>query len=85
MSERAVSSVNNLSYGIRGTATLNGTTSVVVSNTAVTSTSTILLTISVGAGTPASPYVVSRSAGASFTIKSTGASDTSTVNYLIIG
>jgi hypothetical protein len=67
-----------------GTATLNGTTAVVVSTTAVTASSRIFLTINTPGGTPASPYVFARSAGTSFSIKSTGASDTSTVAWLVM-
>ena len=67
----------------QGTATLNGTTAVVVSNTSVTASSRIFLTINTPGGTPGSPYVSARSAGTSFSIKSTGASDTSTVAYEI--
>jgi len=67
----------------QGTAVLNGTTAVVVSNTSVTASSRIFLTINTPGGTPASPYVFARSAGTSFSIKSTGASDTSTVAYEI--
>jgi hypothetical protein len=67
----------------QGTAVLNGTTAVVVANTSVTANSRIFLTINTPGGTPASPYVSARSAGTSFSIKSTGASDTSTVAYLI--
>jgi hypothetical protein len=67
----------------QGTAVLNGTTAVVVANTSVTANSRIFLTINTPGGTPASPYVSAVSAGVSFSIKSTGASDTSTVAYLI--
>ena len=67
-----------------GTATLNGTTAVTVSTTAVTATSRILLTINTPGGTPASPYVFTRTAGTSFQIKSTGASDTSVVAWVIL-
>ena len=67
----------------QGTATLNGTTAVVVSNTSVTASSRIFLTINTPGGTPGSPYVSARTAGTSFSIKSTGASDTSTVAYEI--
>lgn len=67
-----------------GTATLNGTTAVTVSTTAVTATSRIYLTINTPGGTPASPYVFTRTAGTSFQIKSTGASDTSTVAWMIV-
>ena len=67
-----------------GTAVLNGTTAVTVSTTAVTATSRILLTINTPGGTPASPYVFTRTAGTSFQIKSTGASDTSTVVWMLV-
>jgi hypothetical protein len=67
-----------------GTATLNGTTAVTISTTAVTANSRILLTIQAPGGTPASAYVSARTAGTSFQIKSTGASDTSTVAWVIL-
>lgn len=67
-----------------GTATLNGTTAVVVNTTKVTATSRIMLTINTPGGTPASPYVSTRVAGTSFSVKSTGASDTSVVAWHII-
>lgn len=67
-----------------GTATLNGTTAVTVTTSAVTATSRIYLTINTPGGTPASPYVFTRTAGTSFQIKSTGASDTSTVAWHIV-
>jgi len=67
-----------------GTATLNGTTAVVVSTTAVTANSRIFLTILTPGGTVASPYVSAVSAGTSFSVKSTGASDTSVVSWLIV-
>ena len=67
-----------------GTATLNGTTDVTVSTTAVTATSRILLTIQALGGTAGAPYVRTRTAGTSFTIRSTGASDTSTVAWFIV-
>ncbi|MFI6491228.1 glycosyl hydrolase family 28-related protein [Streptomyces sp. NPDC050564] len=68
-----------------GTATLNGTTAVVISTTAVTATSRIFLTIQTpNAGTAASPYVSARTAGTSFSVKSTAAGDASTVAWMII-
>lgn len=68
-----------------GTTTLNGATDVVVNTTAVTANSRILLTIQAqGAGTTGSPFVRTRTAGTSFTIRSTGAGDTSTVAWLIV-
>ena len=47
----------------QGTATLNGTTAVVVSNTSVTSNSRIFLTINSPSGTVGTPYVSATSAG----------------------
>ena len=68
----------------QGTLTLNGVTAVVVSNTSVTANSRIFLTIQVpGGGTTGAPYVSARSAGTSFSVKSTGAGDTSTCAYFI--
>jgi hypothetical protein len=67
-----------------GTATLVGGT-VVVSNTAVTATSIILLTATdIHAGTPGALYVSARTAGTSFTVTSqAGAGDVSTFNYVM--
>jgi hypothetical protein len=67
-----------------GTAVLNGTTAVTITTTAVTASSRIMLTINTPGGTPASPYVFTRTAGTSFQVKSTGASDTSTIAWLIL-
>lgn len=67
-----------------GTATLNGTTNVVIATTAVTATSRIFLQTQVSTATYGAPVVVSRVAGTSFTIKSTTASDTSTVAWVIL-
>lgn len=66
-----------------GTATLNGTTAVVVSNTSVTATSRIFVTTNASGGTVGVPYVDTRSAGTSFSLKSTNAADTSTVAWVI--
>lgn len=80
-------------YGIRigegansyqGTATLNGTTGVTVSTNRVTANSRIYLTIQSPSGTVGTPHVSSRSAGTSFTIKSTQGTDVSTVAWLIV-
>lgn len=70
----------------QGTATLNGTTSVVVSNTSVTANSRIFLTIQSrgSVNPPGSPYVVTRTAAASFSIASTVASDNSVVAFEIL-
>ncbi|QOR55482.1 MAG: hypothetical protein ULS35scaffold63_39 [Phage 33_17] len=68
-----------------GTFTLNGLTNVVISNTSVTANSLILMTIQTAAGvSQGNPEIVSKSAGIGFTAKSTNASDTSLVGYLII-
>lgn len=67
-----------------GTATLNGTTAVVVANTSVTATSRIWAFINLGSGTVGSPYVSARSVGTSFSLKSTTVGDTSTVAWVII-
>lgn len=66
-----------------GTLTANGTTGVTVSTTAVTANSLIFLEIQVPGGTPGTPYIFSRSAGTSFTVKSL-VGDTSTVGWFII-
>jgi len=68
-----------------GTATLNSTTNVVIATTAVTANSKIFLqkATSVGA-TQGTISIVSQTVGTGFTIVSTGAADTSTVNWLII-
>jgi hypothetical protein len=66
-----------------GTAVMNGTTAVVVATTAVTASSRIFVTINTPGGTPGSPYVFTRTAGTSFSLKSQ-ASDTSTVAWLIV-
>lgn len=66
----------------QGTATL-AAGSAVVANTSVTSTSRILLTSNADGGTPGWLRVSARTAGTSFTITSSSASDTSTVAYQI--
>ena len=67
----------------QGLLTCNGTTAVTVANTAVTANSRIFLSIQTPGGTPGSPFVSARTPGTSFAVKSTGASDTSTVAFLI--
>jgi hypothetical protein len=62
-----------------GTATLNGTTGVTVSTTAVTANSRIYLTIQPTTAPVGIPWISAKSAGVSFTIKSTSASDTTVV------
>lgn len=66
----------------QGTATLVAGT-VTVPNTSVTATSRIFLTIQSPGGAVGSPYVSARTAGTSFTITSTSATDTSVVAYEI--
>jgi uncharacterized coiled-coil protein SlyX len=68
-----------------GTAVLDGGTpaSVVVSNSLVTANSIIMLTKQTNAVTPASVSISAKSAG-SFTISSTGVTDTDTVGWFII-
>lgn len=56
---------------------------VTVSTTAVTANSRILLTIQTPGGTVGSVYVNTKTAGTSFQIKSTSATDTSTVAWFI--
>lgn len=69
----------------QGTVTMNGTTAVVVSTTAVTANSRIFLSINTQAGSgPGVPYVSARTAGTSFSVKSTVVGDTSVVAYEII-
>jgi hypothetical protein len=62
-----------------GTVTLNGTTAVTVSTSAVTSNSLVMLTVQPGTPPVGTPYVASVSAGSGFTVKSTSASDTAVV------
>jgi hypothetical protein len=66
-----------------GVATLAGGTAT-VSNTSVTATSRIQLTSQADGGTPGWLRVSTRTAGTSFTITSSSASDTSTVAYFIV-
>ena len=67
-----------------GTVAVNGTSAVTVATTAVTANWRIFLTVQVPGGTVATSYVSSTSAATSFEIKSTGATDSSTVAWLII-
>ncbi|MEU1037688.1 hypothetical protein [Streptomyces sp. NPDC005907] len=66
-----------------GTVTLVAGTAT-VSNTSVTATSRIQLTSQADGGTPGWLRVSARTAGTSFTITSSSASDTSTVAYFIV-
>ena len=64
-----------------GTATLNGTTAVVVTNSSVTANSRINLAMNTPGGTPGAAFVSAVTAGTSFALKSTVNTDTSTVAY----
>lgn len=66
-----------------GTATLNGTTAVTVSTTAVTANSRIYLGYVTPAGTPSAPYVSAKTVGTSFAVKA-GAGDTSLIAWWIV-
>ena len=66
-----------------GTATMNGTTGVTVSTTAVTSSSIILLTYQ-SCSNCGTPYINTKTNLTSFVIMSTNASDVSTIAYQII-
>ena len=67
-----------------GTAVLNGTTAVTVTTTAVSANSRIFLTTNTPGGTLGVPVVVSKTAGTSFTIRSSVAGDVSTVAWMIV-
>jgi hypothetical protein len=66
-----------------GTAVLVGGT-VTVNTTAIGANSVVMLTTQTPGGTVGTPYVSARTAGTSFTITSTSASDTSTVGWRIL-
>ena len=66
-----------------GTVTVNGTNTVQVSDTSVTTKSVVILTVKTPVGTVGPAYVSSTTAGTGFSIKSQSG-DTSTYNYLII-
>ena len=61
---------------IAGKVTLNGTTAVTVSTTAVDANSLVLLTVQPGTAPAGIPYVASITNGTGFTVKSTSGSDT---------
>ena len=65
-----------------GTAALSGGTATVTATT-ITSNSRIILTSQLDGGTPGWVRVSSRSVGASFTITSSSATDTSTIGYVV--
>ena len=62
-----------------GTVTLDGTTAVTVTTTAVDASSLVLLTVQPGTAPVGVPYVASVTSGSGFTVKSTSASDTAVV------
>lgn len=64
---------------IAGTVTLNGTTAVVVTTAAVDANSLVFLTPQPTTAPVGIPYVSAVSAGTSFSVKSTSASDTAVV------
>lgn len=66
-----------------GNAVLVGGT-VTVANTTVTANTVVILTRKTAGGTPGTSFTYTLSAGASFTITSNNALDTSTVSYLLI-
>lgn len=68
-----------------GTLTANGSTAVVVADTAMTANSTVIFTAKTIGGTPAgAPYLSAVTAGTGFSVKA-AAGDTSVYNYMIIG
>lgn len=68
-----------------GTGTLNGTTEVTVSTTAVTANSRVFITVETPGGTVGgAAYVSSRIAGTSFGVKGLVALDTSTFAWVIL-
>jgi hypothetical protein len=62
-----------------GSVTLNGTSAVTVSTSAVDADSLVLLTVQPGTAPVGVPYVASVTSGSGFTVKSTSASDTAVV------
>lgn len=82
----AISGVTlGLASAQRGTFTCNGVTPVVVSNTAITADSQVLITLkTVGGTVGATPAVKTITVSTGFTVAGT-ASDTSVYNYAIIG
>jgi len=82
----AISGVTlGLASSRRGTFTCNGTTPVVVANTAITADSQVLITLkTVGGTVGAIPRCVTITPGTGFNVAGT-ASDTSVYNYAIIG
>jgi hypothetical protein len=67
-----------------GTFIANEATAVTVANTNVTANSVILFGLKTLGGTAAAPFLVTVTPGTGFTVAS-GASDTSTYNYIVLG
>lgn len=67
-----------------GTFTANSGAAVAVANTNVTANSVILFGLKTAGGTPAAPFLVTVTPGTGFTVSS-GGSDTSVYNYVILG
>lgn len=76
--------INEGTNATMGTATANGVTNVVVATTKVTATSRIFLTAQTAGAGPGELYITARTAGTSFSFKSTSATDNSTVAWIII-
>lgn len=75
--------IDHIYSNVKGTVTANGTSSVSVTNSQVTSNSVIILTVKTVSGTVGPAYVASTTVGSGFTIKS-NSGDASVYNYLII-
>ena len=67
-----------------GTFVANSGTAVTVAAPSVTASSQIKITLKTPGGTPAAPFLTTVTPGTGFTVNS-GASDTSTYNYAVIG
>ena len=67
-----------------GTFIANDATPVTVANANVTANSVIVFGLKTATGTPAAPFLVTVTPGTGFTVAS-GASDTSTYNYWVLG
>jgi hypothetical protein len=67
-----------------GTATLNGTTPVVIPYSGLTTTSRVVITPRVIVGTPGFVSSPTRTPGTSFTVVSTNAADTSTIDWVVM-
>lgn len=75
--------IDHIYSNANGTVTANGTSSVFVSNAAITANSVVLLTVKTVGGTVGPAYVESTIVGNGFSIKS-AAGDSTVYNYLIL-